>query len=90
LGKFVPIAKLQTNLTILMRKLIERIEDNAEQQNPAAERMLGNATVSGVPKEPAFPSELNQAQRNALASALGRDLTVIWGPPGRAIVKSCV
>ena len=82
LGKFVPTAKLQTNLTILMRKLIERIENNAKQQNPAADRMLGNATVSGAPERPTFPPMLNQNQLKALESALGRDLTVIWGPPG--------
>ncbi len=82
LGNFVPTAKLQTNLTILMRKLIERIENNANQQNPAAQRMLGNATVSGTPKKSTFTPELNQNQRDALESALGRNLTVIWGPPG--------
>lgn len=82
LGNFVPTAKLQTNLTILMRKLIERIENNANQQNPAAERMLGNTTVSGSPAKPTFKPELNQNQMDALESALGHDLTVIWGPPG--------
>lgn len=82
LGNFVPTAKLQTNLTILMRKLIERIENNASQQNPAAQRMLGNANVSGSPEKPTFQPQLDQNQLNALESALGRDLTVIWGPPG--------
>ena len=82
LGNFVPTAKLQTNLTILLRKLIERIEKNADQQNPAAQRMLGNATVSGAPAKPSSRPMLNQHQMDALESALGRDLTVIWGPPG--------
>lgn len=82
MGQFVPTAKLQTNLTILMRKLIERIENNADQQNPAAERMLGNAKVSGDGAKPTFQPQLNKNQMDALESALGRDLTVIWGPPG--------
>lgn len=82
LGNFVSTAKLQTNLTILMRKLIERIENNANQQNPAAERMLGNAPVSGAPEKPTFQPRLNQNQMDALESALGRNLTLIWGPPG--------
>lgn len=82
LGNFVPTAKLQTNLTILMRKLIERIENNADQENPAAERMLGRAAVSGAPQKPAFQPMLSQDQLDALESALGRNLTVIWGPPG--------
>ncbi len=82
LGDFVPVAKLLTNLTILMRKLIERIESNANQRNPAAERMLGNATVSGAPAKPIVVPKLNKNQKDALESALGRDLTFIWGPPG--------
>jgi hypothetical protein len=82
LGKFVPTARLQTNLTILMRKLIDRIEDNASANNPAAARMLGSAPPHGVPKKPADLPELNRSQMRALESALGRNFTVIWGPPG--------
>lgn len=83
LGQFVPMARLQTNLTILLRKLIERIENNASASNPAASRMLGSAPVSGSPKKLALDTpQLNEMQRRALESALGRDLTVIWGPPG--------
>jgi len=82
LGKFVPTARLQTNLTILMRKLIERIEDNANSQNPAASRMLGRAPVTGGPITLGNKPELNESQLTALQSAMGRDLTVIWGPPG--------
>lgn len=82
LGQFVPTARLQTNFTILMRKLIERIEANANSQNPAAERMLGMTPVAGKPYKIADKPSLNNEQLNALQSALGRNLTVIWGPPG--------
>ncbi len=82
LGQFVPTARLQTNLTILMRKLIERIEVNANSQNPAAERMLGSAPVDGKPYKITDKPTLNDEQLNALQSALGRNLTIIWGPPG--------
>lgn len=84
LGAFVPTAKLVTNLTMLMRKLIERIEINAGSDNPAAARMLGNAPVTGSPQSPLVSPtvDLNDSQKKALRSALGRDLTVIWGPPG--------
>jgi len=82
LGKFVPIARLQTNLSILMRKLIERIENNSTKQNPAANRMMGKVPVSGNPVSLNENLKLNQSQLNSLQSALGRDLTVIWGPPG--------
>ena len=82
LGKFVPSARLQTNLTILMRKLIGRIENNASASNPAASRMLGTSPVSGSPMRPEETLRLNDSQMRALESALGRNLTVIWGPPG--------
>ena len=91
LGQFVPKARLQTNLTLLMRKLIERIEVNANSSNPAAARMLGDLEPEGYPVEPAShigddsradPTKLNESQHIALESALGRNLTYIWGPPG--------
>lgn len=83
LGQFVPTARLQTNLTILMRKLIERIENNASATNSAALRMFGSEPVSGHPETiNDNGNELKSNQLSALKSALGRNLTVIWGPPG--------
>ncbi len=74
LGQFVPQARLQTNLAILMRKLIERIENNASANNPAASRMLGKATVTGNPKKLLGKFLLNEEQTTAIESALGRNL----------------
>ncbi len=84
LGSFIPTARLVTNLTMLMRKLIERIEMNAGAENPAAGRMLGHAPVTGSLQSPMVTPniDLNEKQMLALKSTLGRDLTVIWGPPG--------
>jgi hypothetical protein len=82
LGRFVPTARLQTNLTILMRKLIQRIEENSSVSNTAAERMLGMKPVEGSPFLPESLPSLNEGQRKALGSALGHNLTFIWGPPG--------
>lgn len=81
LGAFVPRAALQSDLTHLLRKLIERIEDLADKENPAGDRLLGDQTPSG---EPAWiePSPLNVEQTAAVASSIGRDTTFIWGPPG--------
>lgn len=81
LGQYVPTARLQTNLTILMGKLIERIEKNASAVNPAASCMLGRSPVSGESKS-ILGTNLNEGQLKALNSALGRNLTFIWGPPG--------
>jgi len=82
LGQFVPTARIKTNLTFLMRKLIERIEDNANAENPAAKRMLGNTQVEGTPTKLNDNPGLNENELSALECALGRNLTVIWGPPG--------
>ena len=82
LGQFVPSAYLQTDLTILMRKLIERIEQNATRENAAASRMLGTTKVDGTPQNILTKTDLYPDQIKALESALGRNLTFIWGPPG--------
>ena len=41
LGDFVPEARLKSNLTFLMRKLIQRIENLSERANPVGDRILG-------------------------------------------------
>jgi hypothetical protein len=81
LGEFVGRARMQTDLTFLLRTLISRIEDIAETPNPAGERLLGHTEPTGE----SLPFEhdvLNTEQCAAVGSALGRDLTFIWGPPG--------
>jgi len=86
LGDFVPEARLQTDLTFLLRKLIDRIETSSGQPNPAGDRMLGREPVAGEPQDfddHDFDGDrLNPGQVAAVASALGRDTTFIWGPPG--------
>lgn len=81
LGAFVSRAALQSDLTHLLRKLIERIEELANTENPAGDRLLGDATPSGEPAA-IEPSALNVEQMAAVASSIGRDTTFIWGPPG--------
>jgi len=81
LGAFVPRAALQSDLKHLLRKLIERIEELADRENLAGDRLLGHAPPSGEPAA-IEPSALNVEQRAAVASSVGRDTTFIWGPPG--------
>lgn len=59
LGAFVPAARLQTDLTLLLRKLITRIEDKRNLPNPAADRLLGLGPVSGQPSPLANTHLLN-------------------------------
>lgn len=82
LGAFVPSARLQTDLTLLLRKLITRIEDKRDMPNHAADRLLGLRPISGQPILLANTHSLNAEQLEAAASSLGRDTTFIWGPPG--------
>jgi len=81
LGEFVPTARLQSNLTQLMRKLIVRIENLGDDPNPAGERIRGAGPVTGRPVSVNVLG-LNVGQTAALESVLGRDTTFIWGPPG--------
>lgn len=81
LGGFVPSARLQSNLTQLMRKLITRIENLAAAPNPAGDRIIEGKPIGGHPISINVPG-LNVGQIGALQSALGRDTTFIWGPPG--------
>ena len=82
LGKFIPNARLQSNLAFLMRKLIERIESKVNILNPVGDRILGDF-IDDKPYESEISDEdLNKQQRIAVASSLNRNITFIWGPPG--------
>jgi AAA domain-containing protein/phospholipase D-like protein len=84
LGLSVPFARLQSDLTLLLRRLIERIETKASEPNPACDRILGNAAVSGEVSSFELPENtgLNCKQREAVYSSLDSNTTFIWGPPG--------
>jgi hypothetical protein len=84
LGEFVPTARLQSDLTFLLRKLIERLEAWRDRENPAGDRLLGAPVVSSEPvvSLAQLAMQINPDQAAAVASALGRSATFIWGPPG--------
>ena len=79
-GDFIPRARLQSSMVHLLRKLIERIEGLGDRDNPAGARLLGQTPPRGVPVDERVTS-LNEFQAEAVASALGRDTTFVWGPP---------
>ncbi|MBL7128383.1 MAG: DEAD/DEAH box helicase family protein [Ignavibacteria bacterium] len=81
-GKFIPSARLQSNLAFLMRKLIERIESKANISNPIGDRILGDFINEKPYKSEISDNDLNKQQRIAVASSLNRNITFIWGPPG--------
>lgn len=87
-------ARLDTGATILMERLIQRIEHIADEKNeigkhliPLDDQLLPQGTVypfkhlcSG--QDIIFPQENRPAQNKAIQSALTNDVTYIWGPPG--------
>lgn len=88
LGSFVPCARLHSNLTFLMRKLIERIETKVNLPNVVGDRLLG-ADVHGSPASvDEKPYGLNPEQSRALAASLGFDVTFVQGPPGAGKSKT--
>lgn len=82
LDEFVPFARLQSNMTLLLRKLIGRIESHASLPNPAGGRLLGGQFRGSPAPLDIAGLDLNDQQFEAAASCLGRDTTFIWGPPG--------
>ena len=85
-------ARLDNGSTVLMERLIKRIEDNAKSANPAASRILETNDLSinsNFSKIHAYEldsivrdSNNNNEQNAALLSAINNDITYIWGPPG--------
>ena len=83
-------ARIDTGIVILLERLIKRIKENAEKENPAAERLLAGTdnddaqTYSIIHPElyAVNKGDLIAEQLKAVNSALQNDITYIWGPPG--------
>ncbi len=82
IGPFVPHATLQSDLSMLMKKLIERIEAIGEKPNPAGDRILGLSEPRIALPKNVDRGNLNDEQYKALLYSLGSETTFIWGPPG--------
>lgn len=85
-------ARLENGATVLMERLIKRIEDNSERENSAAARLLDCPDPADkAPFEEIYSIKTddfvlgdhnNEAQTAAVKSALNNNVTYIWGPPG--------
>jgi len=84
MGDFVGSGRLENDISILLKKLISRIEEKSEMINIFGEKMLNVNSYSGIVAELLTEPrrQLTKRQREAVGSAVGRDLTYIWGPPG--------
>lgn len=85
LGDYIGYARVESDLSILMEKLIKRIEEKSNLDNVFGMKMLDVNSYTGNEENlltiPATKNLTNQ-QKKAVQSAIGRDLTYIWGPPG--------
>lgn len=82
-------ARLENGSTVLMERLIKRIEDNSTKTNTAGRRIFsmdGDAAPSFDVIEPDLPiphmDKMTANQQDAVVSALQNNITYIWGPPG--------
>ncbi len=83
MGEHIGYARLESDLSMLMEKLIDRIESYNGAENTFGEKMLNVNSFIGEPEELITEvSDFNEKQNDAVKSAIGRDLTFIWGPPG--------
>ncbi len=87
IGNLIPNAYLSTDMTFLLRKLIFRIEENADSPNPVGNRVLGISKPSGHPIQ-ISAKNLNREQERAVSFSVGRDITFIAGPPGTGKSKT--
>lgn len=81
-------ARLENGATVLMERLIKCIEENAEKENPAGNRMIASDGSIYMAKKIFNYGDLTlndsntQSQNKAIISAISSDITYIWGPPG--------
>lgn len=81
LGSSVRAASLAVDASFLIERLLSRLTELEGASNPAGDAALGLGPVRGTPVE-VLAGSLNAHQREAVASALGRSCTFLWGPPG--------
>lgn len=77
--------RLENGSTVLMERLIKCIEENADKQNVAGEKMLDinyDAKDTYHYERIERRTNTNDEQYKALCTAISKDITYIWGPPG--------
>ena len=92
LGSFIPVASIRQDATFLIKVLCEKFREIKRGENPSfrldmIEKILGQKEASyGNEAPPAGLSQqippLTPKQSEALRSAMGSEITWIWGPPG--------
>ena len=83
LGQTIAHASLQTDMSFLLERLVQRIEETADKSNPVGNRVLRRVPPVAGRSSAAVDERytLLPEQEQALRQALGGDV-FIWGPPG--------
>jgi glycerol-3-phosphate cytidylyltransferase-like family protein len=81
LGKHVTVAELVWDLTFLLEKLADRLEERRGRENRYGDLLLGRLNSNSATDRTAFDG-LNDGQDAAVSHALASECTFIWGPPG--------
>lgn len=90
LGSFIPVASIRQDATFLIKALCEKFREikrgeNASFRLDMLEKILGQKEVSYGSEPPPNGldlEDLEPKQSEALCSAMGSEITWIWGPPG--------
>ena len=79
-------AKLENGTTVLLELLIKRIESNSSKTNFAGQKMMqaSDEEIQVVDSNDniVFGGSLDNAQMEAITSAVCNNMTFVWGPPG--------
>jgi hypothetical protein len=81
LGQTIPVAHLQTDLAIMMRRLIGHIENKAAARQATATETRVTDDSDGTRAGTLSNLDLYPSRMLALESSLGRNLRFIWGLP---------
>lgn len=81
-------ATLKNGSTVLMKRLIERIEEHAGEKHLFWDKVMSREDIthsrdySGVEISSLYKVDNKDNQNSAIIAAMTQDVTYIWGPPG--------
>jgi len=82
-GDKVEHASLRTAPYFLLEQLIERLESIEDKDTECIEALFDEDAPGEVDQKLVIdPKQLNESQVNAARSAVGRQISFVWGPPG--------
>lgn len=81
-GALVEHAILVADASFLLERLAAALDDDPPLNLDLVARVLGQEPIASARAEVDRPEGLNHEQADAMALALGSEVTFVWGPPG--------